>query len=140
MSNWNLQRSSVVGCSDASLSGWGLSIGRWPVPVVAHTGRVVERCRFRKRRARQRALGAAGVLRSTDSCVRYGDSESSGSSSSDESVVFGDPSVFLEVPCEYVRDMYWQSFGDGPWHRHEDIYVLELTSTFMLLRKMVEQL
>ena len=64
--SWTRQWNQLVGCGDASLSGYGICHSWWPKHEVAAVGRIAERSRFRRTHyhsAREAALISAGFAK-----------------------------------------------------------------------------
>ena len=73
--SWTRQWNQLVGCGDASLTGYGICHSWWPKHEVASVGRISERSRFRRTQfhsAREAALISAGFAKVSGRCVPQG--------------------------------------------------------------------
>ncbi len=128
---WN----RMVSSSDASLKGYGISQAWWPKSVVAETGRLQERSRFRRsstHSARESALTAAGFSYDGQTWGRISESAAKRLSEAGWEL---NPS-FQEVPSFGLRREFWSPKQWGRWLFSEAIGILEARAVLKSIKRL----
>ena len=128
---WN----RMVSSSDASLKGYGISQAWWPKSVVAETGRLQERSRFRRsstHSARESALTAAGFSYDGQTWGRISESAAKRLSEAGWEI---NPS-FQEVPSFGLRREFWSPKQWGRWLFSEAIGILEARAVLKSMKRL----
>ena len=129
---WN----SLVCCSDASTTGYGVCTSHWRLEDVRKVGRQKERSRFKRcdnHSARESALTSAGFIRDE----LTGAWKAGNLSTEDYLNLSGwrlDQS-FEEVPARLLRKQLWQPKLWGKWRFNEGIIILEARAAVKAMKR-----
>ena len=129
---WN----SLVCCSDASTTGYGVCTSHWRLEDVRKVGRQKERSRFKRcdnHPARESALTSAGFIRDE----LTGAWKAGNLSTEDYLNLSGwklDQS-FEEVPARLLRKQLWQPKLWGKWRFNEGIIILEARAAVKAMKR-----
>ena len=136
--SWTRQWNQLVGCGDASLTGYGICHSWWPKLEVASVGRISERSRFRRTQfhsARDAALISAGFAKVSGRWVPQG--SDAGEERTLEAIGWEAVDNFPEVPASGLHSGLWKAKFWGSWKFSEDILILEARTLLLNLRRIV---